>query len=71
MPVTGVRQHHAGRVTDPGAREFGLGGKENRFKVAEVRVHHTDLHGQHDVLFVDRGLRVVALRESTRFERVA
>ena len=71
MPVTGVSQHHVGCVSNAGAGEFGLGGEEYRFEVAEVRVHHTDLRGKHDVLLVDRGLCVIALHESARLEHVA
>jgi hypothetical protein len=53
-----------------GGCELGLSREEDRFEVPEVWVDDTDLRRDHDVLFVDRGLRVVALDESARGEHV-
>jgi hypothetical protein len=63
VPVPGVSQHYLGSVSNPGAGQFGLGGEEYRFEVSEVRIVDADLRGDHHVLLVDCGLRVVALHE--------
>jgi hypothetical protein len=40
------------------------GGVEHRLEVSEVGADGLDLGGQHDLMFVGDGLRVVALQEA-------
>ncbi len=47
----------------PAACKFALGGVEHRFEVPEVRRDGHHLGGDHDLMLVGDGLRVVALQE--------
>jgi hypothetical protein len=66
VPVAGVGQQHLGRVIDAGGSELALRGIEHRLKVPEVGADGLDLGGQHDLVLVRDGLRVVALQEAAQ-----
>jgi hypothetical protein len=69
-PPRSLRPRRLATAMAKGGCELGLSREEDRFEVPEVWVDDTDLRRDHDVLFVDRGLRVVALDESARGEHV-
>ena len=70
MPVAGVSERDLGCSVMPAAWSSRAGGVEHRFEVAEVGALGPDLGGDHDLVLVDDGLRVVALHEpAPRFQQ--
>ena len=63
MPVAGVGEQHLRDLGDAGGVQFALSGVEHRFQVPEVRRDGHHLGGDHDLVLVGDGLRVVALQK--------
>jgi hypothetical protein len=66
VPVAGVGQQHLGQLVDARGLELALGGIEHRLQVSEVGADCLDLGGQHDLVLVGDGLRVVALQKAAQ-----
>jgi hypothetical protein len=62
--VAGVGEHDLRRVGDASLRELRLGGVGDGSELAEVVAGALELGREHDLAFVDDGLRRVALDEA-------
>jgi hypothetical protein len=62
VPVAGVCEHDRWDLVNAGELQFAADGVEHRLEVPEIRRRDRDLGGDHNLLLVAGGLRVVALQ---------